>query len=346
LAIDKAGNGYTLNATTSGLTGAGSAAFAVATADHLLFQQQPTTTTAGQAISPAVMVAVVDQFGNVVTDDSTDTVTLVLGTNPGGGTLSGTRTVTVSNGIATFSNLSIDKVGTGYTLNATTSGLTSASSAAFTVNPAAADHLLFRQQPTTTTAGQSISPAVTVYVLDKFGNIVTTDNTDTVTVALGTNPGSGTLSGTLTVTVRNGVATFSNLSIDKIGTGYTLNATASGLTGVSSAAFTVNPAAADHLLFQQQPTDTAAGRTITPAVTVAIVDQFGNVVTNDSSDTVTLVLGTNPGSGTLSGTLTVTVNNGIATFSNLSIDKAGNGYTLNGSSFGLTSVNSATFRIT
>jgi S-adenosylmethionine hydrolase len=254
--------------------------------------------------------------------------------------------MTVRNGIASFSNLSIDKVANGYTLSATTSGLTAATSSTFNVTPAAADHLLFRQQPSTTTAGQSISPSVTVIVLDRFGNIVTTDSTDVVTIALGTNPGGGTLSGTVSVTVRNGTATFSNLSIDKIGTGYTFSATATGLAAATSAAFNVNPAAADHLLFLQQPTDTAAGKTITPAVTVAVVDQFGNVVTNDSFDTVALSLGTNPGSGTLSGTLIVTVTNGIATFNDLSIDKAGNGYTLTALTIGLTSASSASFKIT
>jgi hypothetical protein len=43
---------------------------------------------------------------------------LSLGTNPSGGTLSGTRSVTVVHGVATFSDLSIDVAGLGYTLHA------------------------------------------------------------------------------------------------------------------------------------------------------------------------------------------------------------------------------------
>jgi hypothetical protein len=113
-----------------------------------------------------------------------------------------------------------------------------------------------------------------------------------------------------------------------------------------SALITVSPAAADHLLFLQQPTDTAAGQTITPAVTVAVVDPFGNVVTGDNSDTVTLAIGTNPGGGTLGGTLTVTASGGIATFSDLSIDQVGDGYTLHATATGLTAADSAAFRIT
>jgi hypothetical protein len=69
-----------------------------------------------------VIVQVVDQFGNVLTTDNTDTITLSIGSNPSGGTLSGTLTLTVTNGVATFSDLSIDLAGLGYTLHATIGG--------------------------------------------------------------------------------------------------------------------------------------------------------------------------------------------------------------------------------
>jgi hypothetical protein len=81
-------------------------------------------------------------------------------------------------------------------------------------------------------------------------------------------------------------------------------------------------------------------------VTVAIVDQFGNVLTGDNTDTVTISIGTNPSGGTLSGTLTVTVVNGIATFSDLSIDLAGEGHTLHVTSGRLIAADSATFSVT
>jgi hypothetical protein len=112
-----------------------------------------------------------------------------------------------------------------------------------------------------------------------------------------------------------------------------------------SASVSMNPAAADHLLFLQQPTDTPAGQTISPVV-VEVVDQFGNVETSDNSDTITLALGSNPGGGTLSGTLSLTVVNGVATFSDLSIDQAGDGYTLHAATPGLADADSAAFVIT
>ncbi len=109
----------------------------------------------------------------------------------------------------------------------------------FLINQAtgAADHLAMGQQPGNTTTGQSIYPSVTVQVLDQFGNL--TVSTTNVTVAIGNNPGGGTLSGTLTVPAIAGVAIFSDLSIDNPGTGYTLTASATGLTGTNSSAFNI-----------------------------------------------------------------------------------------------------------
>src|SRR5439155_1161443 len=106
-------------------------------ADHLAFGQQPTNTAAGAAISPAVTVQVLDVNNNLVTGDSTDQITLTLANNPSGATLSGTNPVTVSGGVAKFSNLSINLVGTSYTLGAGSGSLKSATSASFNITSAA-----------------------------------------------------------------------------------------------------------------------------------------------------------------------------------------------------------------
>src|SRR5438876_676674 len=105
-------------------------------ATRLVFTVQPSATLAGSPISPAVKVAAQNDAGT--TDPSfTGSVTVALGTpNPSGGTLSGTKMVTAVNGVATFSTLSIDKPGNGYTLQATATvaGATSAAtSAAFNI---------------------------------------------------------------------------------------------------------------------------------------------------------------------------------------------------------------------
>jgi hypothetical protein len=142
----------------------------------------------------------------------------------------------------TFSGLVLRRAQTLTGTGTDTGDASVTGSTTFTIAPAVADHLLFVQQPTDTAAGQLITPAVVVDVVDAFGNVETDDNSDTVTLSLGTNPSGGALSGTLTVTVVNGVATFSDLSIDQAGAGYTLHATTGGgVPDLDSGPFTITP---------------------------------------------------------------------------------------------------------
>ena len=135
-------------------------------------------------------VAVEDASGNVETGDSATTISLAIGTNPSGGTLSGGSGVTVSAGIAHFSGLSINKAGSGYSLTASSvPTYTAATSSFFNITPGAANHLAFVQGPTDAAAGSSITPGVTVAVEDASGNIETGDNATTVSLAIGNNPG-------------------------------------------------------------------------------------------------------------------------------------------------------------
>ncbi|HEY2640787.1 MAG TPA: hypothetical protein VGI66_13015 [Streptosporangiaceae bacterium] len=91
--------------------------------------------------------------------------------------------------------------------------------------------------PITTEVGPGGSP-VSVEVLDGAGHLLTT-STAAVTVAIGSNPGSGTLSGTTTVDASAGVASFPDLSINQTGTGYSLVATSTGITSATSTYFDI-----------------------------------------------------------------------------------------------------------
>ncbi len=77
-------------------------------------------------------------------DDATTAVTIEIGTNPGGGALSGTTTVNAVNGIATFPDLSIDEAGDRYTFVATSGSLGSVTSTAFDIldSPARIDTVI------------------------------------------------------------------------------------------------------------------------------------------------------------------------------------------------------------
>ncbi|HKC61391.1 MAG TPA: Ig-like domain-containing protein [Myxococcales bacterium] len=184
------------------------------------FTVQPSTATAGISISPAVETTVKDTFANLVPNAS---VTVSIGSGPVA-TLFGTKTEsTGTNGVAGFANLSIQKAGTGYKLHAAVTGTPGDDSTAFDIRAAAPATAAFTVQPTTTTTGQHITPAVDVTVKDQFLNLVPGAS---AAMAIGTNPAGGILSGTLLQTTNlSGVASFANLSIDKAGTGYTLQTT-------------------------------------------------------------------------------------------------------------------------
>ena len=288
----------------------------------ILFLQQPTTVNIGQTI-PAVAVQVRDSSGAVIAGTA---VTLSLGANPGGALLTGGGpVVTDANGIATFAGLSLNAVGTGYTLVATVgaSGLTPATSAPFDVKMPPPPPPTFVRQPTSANVGQAI-PAVTVRALDGLGAAL---SGVTVTLSLGANPGDAVLAGgTVAVTGEGGLATFTGLSLNAAGTGYRLVATlgVAPFPTATSAPFnvTVPPPPA----FVQQPTSVKVGQTISPAVTVRILDGNGAVLPGVP---VTLSLGANPGGAVLTGGgPVVTDASGIATFAGLSLNAVGTGYTL------------------
>ncbi len=203
-------------------------------ASKLTFTAQPTNTVAGQTIS-SVQVAVQDANGNTVTSSSAP-ITLSIANNPNGGTLFGATAPTI-NGIATFSNLSINRAGIGYTLQAASGSLTSATSDSFNIAVGIASQLVIIDQPVTTFAENQIVP-VSVAVQDASGNTVPTA-ADSITIAIGNNPSGGTLSGVLTRNAVNGGVVFSGLAIDNLGVGYTLVATSGSLTSATSVPFDI-----------------------------------------------------------------------------------------------------------
>ena len=73
----------------------------------------------------------------------------------------------------------------------------------------------------------------------------------------------------------------------------------------------------------EPPSSVTAGANF--GLTVHVEDQTGNPV---SGGTVTVAIGINPASGILGGTQTEPVENGLATFTNLSLSQPGAGYTL------------------
>lgn len=330
----------TVKATRTGLDSAISTSFTVsaAPAKKLVFVQQPTNDTAGTIITPPITVQVQDTFGNNVAG----VVSVVMTIHSGTGVLSGTTTKSTSAaGLATFDNLSINLTGAKQ-LKANNPGLDSAVSVSFTINPAAASRLAIQVQPSATaTAGVVFAQQPVVRIEDAFGNLVTTNNSTSVTATR--SAGTGTLQGTTTLTASGGLVSFTNLRHNVSGTISIQFTSLPVLTPVTSTNIVVSPAAASKLVFTQQPTNTVSGSAITPALTVQLQDTFSNNVLQ-SGRPVLMTLSS--GTGVLSGTTTQNTNaSGVATFSNLNINLVGT-KALTATSTGLVSAISSSFQIT
>lgn len=248
--IDLAGTAYRLTATWSQGGNVDSNAFDVATGgtvSKLGFTVQPARGTPSSALAIQPSVALQDTAGITQTAAAPTTLTLALGANAGGGALtcSGGLSKATLNGVAVFTGCRVDKVGVGYTLVATSAGLTSATSNLFDV----ADRLVLTTQPSGAAAGVAFATQPVVAV--RAGANATAIHDGGTVVTLTIQPGSGapgailTCAGGLSKTVVAGVATFAGCSIDKASptspvNPYRLVATATGLTSATSSALTVS----------------------------------------------------------------------------------------------------------
>jgi beta-glucanase (GH16 family) len=117
-------------AVTAGIHSIFAAATYTLPAPRLVFVTQPVSGLAGSTLSPPLSVAIATSNGSVDTAANVP-ITVQIGNNPGGATLSGTTTFTAPKGIATFSGLAISTQGNGYTLTASCNGDSSVTSSPF-----------------------------------------------------------------------------------------------------------------------------------------------------------------------------------------------------------------------
>lgn len=314
-------------------------------ADRLVFLDVPTEVTAGQAINPPVRVGVLNREGDPVPLNGVE-VSIQLQPASPADTLKGFATSIFVNGVAAFSSLSLDRVATGLRLAAVARNLTGALSQPFTVNPGVASQLKFTTQPSDVVAGEPITPGPVVEVQDAKGNRVPTFN-GPVTMRIRT----GVLADLQNATVNcsAGVCTFPALKITKAAVGFTLLASTLGgtnpvISDATSGVFEVKPGTASKLVFRQGPSNNLVNAVFSPALQVAVTDTLDNTVTT-SSPTVTLAFSNNPSGASLGGTLAVQASNGVATFSDISVNKAGVNYRLAATSTGLTQALSNFFSI-
>ena len=130
--------------------------------------------------------------------------------------------------------------------------------------------------PATVTAG--VPFGVTVSVEYATGVVLQTVDTGQATIELGNDPGGDPLSGTMTASFHDGVATFSGLTLDHAANGYTVSATSNGMGTATSGSFSVVAAAGTQLLITTEPQGVVtAGQAF--GLTAEVEDRFGNLAT-------------------------------------------------------------------
>ncbi len=326
-------------------------------------------TVAGAVIGGAGVVVQVQDACNNAANVALQ-VAVGLQTGPVGSALSGTTLRTTVAGQITFDDLRIATVNpviTPYSLWVVCDGLTQITSNTFNITAGALNNFLVTTSVSSTTAGLGVT--VTITARDASNNAIalfnpTTDITITTSTA---GPVTGGPSPNITYAGGLGAGVFpitdnanNTATIPQVGANtfsaagqytFTLtNSRAEGpvfvrasdgtATGSTATGVTWTPDAAGiglQLRFVQEPTSTAAGALITPAVTVELLDQFFNRI----PATGTSIALTPSVPGVLGGTTPQPTASGVATFGDLTLTPVGTGYTLTASTAGYTGATSA-----
>lgn len=325
-----------VRATVEGAVGLANVSVNARPAAQLDFQTEPGTGAAGVALTPIRIEVQNDQGGTVTV--GTIPVTVSLADNPTGAVLGGALTVNALNGVATFTDLTVNQVGAGYSLRATSGSLNPAVSAPFAIVAGPADALSITTQPSVTgSSGTPLPTQPVVQIRDATGNAVAQAGVQ-VTAAL---QGAGAaLGGSRTVASNaQGVAVFTNLMLTGAAGTYTLLFAAPGLTAVASTGITLGAGSAATLTIVQQPAATAqSGVILTRQPVLQLEDAEGNPVAQTG---LAVTAAIQAGGGVLGGTSTVLTDaDGRATFENLSIGGTAGTRTLRFSATSVTPVNS------
>ncbi len=325
---------FSVNATTSGAPSpaAFSLTIIAGAANKLGFVQQPSNSAADTPITPPVTVQLQDSFGNPV---RTEGVSIALQLVPVNARIRASSVIppqmTGPSGLATFAALTVQHVGQ-YQLMASSTGVSSAVSTPFIIRAGPAATIMAASgTPQSTIILMPFSQPLQATVSDAFGNPVS----NVVVSFSAPNAGaSATLSAATATTDASGNASVTATANGMAG-GYAVSASA-GAVGPTTFALTNLVGAAGQITYAQQPSNTAAGSTISPAVTVQVVDAGGNPV-NGASVTLQLQGGT----GTLGGTATRTTgSDGMALFNDLTVNTVGT-YRLNATSGGASALSNS-----
>ncbi|MGC8926597.1 MAG: PKD domain-containing protein, partial [Myxococcota bacterium] len=287
---------------------------------HLSFTIQPPSTAKAGEIFSTFTVSILDANNNLVDWDNSTQITI---SSTGTSTLNGTVTKTVSGGIASFDNIFYTKAET-IKVRAQTSGVADALSNDVLITAGNPSKIVFDiQPPSSLTVGSTFD--VKTCTADEYGNIVSTgvpsyqvglrlkqDNTLEYTPRPSTSGGCAIFTGV-------GIQTKIDLTTRASKTPYNLEAFATGYTSGESNAFTVNPGPIDHIIYNPAPPFSYKAGSTMSSFSAILKDLYNNTIFTDNTTVISLSLA--KGSSSLSGTTLKTVNEGVATFSDITYCK-------------------------
>jgi hypothetical protein len=301
---------------------------------QLVLVQMAAGAQVGKAFAQQPVVRVTDALGNTVSTAST--VSMSVGS---GATISGTGSKASLSGIASYTDAGLQGVAGSYTL-------TFSSTVAGTVLTVSQSITLAVGEPTDYVLTSSVPSAVVgssvqieAQLKDASGNAV---NTAGRTVSWGRSGNGGTFNPATSVTDASGkVATTLTLSQTRTAGSVWISATdESSLKDSINVIVTTGPAT--KLVFDNQPADVGFDRFF--YLTVRVVDDFNNTVTNDSRLIDLDFAASDPSLESWSNPPATAATNGVVTFPAM-IFKPGDGFTITAVASGLTSAVTAPFSV-
>jgi len=253
------------------------------------------TANVGQTLSEPFVVKITDSFENPVPGQAIDFTITEMPEGATGQALSESTVNTNAGGEASVTLTLGDKPGT-YSVSAVAAAVSAGVTFTATAQSGQASQLTITQQPTTTVAGESLSPAPSVKLTDSFDNPI-----GRVEINVSLNGTQLTAGSTTSVTTDgNGDAIFNNLVIETAGTDFELvfNSGINGIDPVVSNQFDVVPASVQPSNSSATVPNGVAGETTT--IQIQLFDAFDNPVSNAEDNINITVSGANTASPTAS----------------------------------------------
>lgn len=329
LSLLNAANGYTITASSSGLTPDPSNSFIV-TADHLTLSTV-SNVRAGNTFNASVQAKDANNNG---AENFTGAITLSAAATGGSNFNGGSPSLNPPAGTITFPNLVLNNAASGYTLTATSPGLTNGVSNSFSVT---AHHLTVTTTITDQEAGDSFSATVQGHDGD---NNLAENFTGSISLTAAATGGSNFSGGSPSVSAVAGTATFNSLVLNNAADGYAVTASSIGPDNGVSNSFSVT---ANHLVVESVVSNVRSGDAFNVNVQALDAD---NVLAENFDGNVSMDAAATGGSNFSGGTQTVAASAGTASFTGVILNNAADGYELTASGAGLTDGASNSFNAT